>query len=99
MDKYKIEKNTVQETLIIPLYGRRLDVYKRQGKGCPAPGCGAFHRETAPAGHPPPYPARVQGQTAQQMADAFQALARTPGVHCHQNAFQGGVHTLSLIHI
>ena len=24
MDKYKIEKNTVQETLIIPLYGRRL---------------------------------------------------------------------------
>lgn len=24
MDKYKIEKNTVQETLMIPLYGRRL---------------------------------------------------------------------------
>ena len=24
MDKYKIEKNTVQETLVIPLYGRRL---------------------------------------------------------------------------
>ena len=24
MDKYKIEKNTVQETLIIPLYGRWL---------------------------------------------------------------------------
>ena len=38
--KYKIEKNTVQETLIIPLYARKvcsepvsythLDVYKRQ---------------------------------------------------------------------
>ena len=24
MEKYKIEKNSVQETLIIPLYGRRL---------------------------------------------------------------------------
>ena len=24
MDKYKIERNIVQETLIIPLYGRRL---------------------------------------------------------------------------
>jgi hypothetical protein len=24
MDKYKMEKNTVQETLVIPLYGRRL---------------------------------------------------------------------------
>ena len=24
MDKYEIEKNTVQETLVIPLYGRRL---------------------------------------------------------------------------
>lgn len=24
MEKYKIEKNTVQETLIIPLYGRKV---------------------------------------------------------------------------
>ena len=30
--KYKIEKNTVQETLIIPLYARK-DVYKRQVRG------------------------------------------------------------------
>lgn len=33
MDKYKIEKNTVQETLVIPLYGRRL-CSQRGSPGC-----------------------------------------------------------------
>ena len=34
MEKYKIEKDSVQETLIIPLYGRRLCFIRTQRRQC-----------------------------------------------------------------
>ena len=62
------------------------------GKGRPAPVSGALHSAAAPAGHPPPHPACVQGQSAQQGTDGLQTLPGIPGVHRHQDTLQGGVH-------
>ena len=44
--KYKIEKNTVQETLILPLYSRKLCKGDRQNvaQDCENQGCGRVFR-------------------------------------------------------